>query len=384
MSEDPAMMRFEVLGPLRAVREGEELALGGPRQQAVLAALLLRAGRPVSRDDLVDAVWGPEAPPTAAGLIHTYVAHLRKILEPARIRGAPGRVLASAGPGYVLRLAAGQLDMQIAEQQLDRARGARVAGDLSTCAAALDTALALWHGTPLAGIPGPLASIERDRLAELRLAALENRAETLLGLNQAAEVIGELSALAARYPFRERLAGLLMRALYRSGRQAEALAAYQRVRRRLVDELGVEPGPELQQLHNDILNSRELVGMAEPGQAAADGTTPPRQLPPAVRHFTGRRSELAALAILTREAARAGGTVVISAIGGAAGVGKTALAVHFAHEIATSFPDGQLYVDLRGFAPSGTPVGPGEALRGFLAPGQVRYRELAAESRKRA
>jgi DNA-binding SARP family transcriptional activator/tetratricopeptide (TPR) repeat protein len=360
-------LRFELLGSPRAYRSGEPLALGWPRQQAVLVALLVRAGQLVSRDELADAVWGADPPVTAANVVHGYVARLRKILELGRPRRAPGRVLTSAGRGYVLHLEPGQLDIEVAERQLQRARVARDRGDLPECVAALDAAVALWRGTPLAGVPGPLAEIERARLVDAHLAALEDRAEALLRMGRAAGLAGELSALAAGNPYRERLAGLLMRALYQGSRQADALTAYQRTRQRLVDELGVEPGPYLQGVHRDILRNGDAAGASRPDTSHRSpmgaAQAAPQQLPPAVRHFAGRRAELEAL---EREAARAAATVVISAIGGTAGVGKTALAIRFAHQVAGRFDDGQLYVNLRGFGPSGGPVSPGEAIRGFL------------------
>jgi DNA-binding SARP family transcriptional activator/tetratricopeptide (TPR) repeat protein len=362
-------LRFELLGRLRAFRSGEQLMLGGPRQQAVLAALLVRAGQVVSHDELVDAVWGPDPPATAANVVHAYVARLRKTLEPGRVSRAPGQVLASAGRGYLLQVPEGSLDLHVARRHLKRARRARADGDLPACAAALDAALALWRGTPLSGIPGPLAEIERTRLAELRLAALEDRAEALLRLGRSADLIGEVLALAAEHPFRERLAGLVMRTLYQADRQAEALAFYQRTRRLLVDELGIEPGPELRRLHDDILKGRGATLNGKPGvdvlgHGAAAST--PRQLPPAVWHFSGRKAELAALADVARKSGGPGGAVVISAIGGTAGIGKTTLAVRFAHEIAGRFGDGQLYANLCGFGPCPRPVSASEVIRGFL------------------
>src|SRR5258708_16374258 len=181
----------------------------------------------------------------------------------------------------------------------------------------MDAALGLWRGIPLAGVPGPLAKIERDRLAELRLTVLEDRAGTLLSRGKAAGLAGELSALVTEHPFRERLAGLLMGALCQAGRQAEALAAYQATRRVLVAELGIEPGPDLRRLHDDILNNRGTAVPPHADQPAGVRATPapPRQLPAAVRQFVGRTTEIAALAALAREAAAAS-AAVISAIGG--------------------------------------------------------------------
>jgi DNA-binding SARP family transcriptional activator len=209
--------RFEVLGPLRAFLCDKELALGWPRQRAVLAALLLRAGQVVSRDELIDAVWGSEPPATAVNVVQAYIVGLRRALEPDRGYREPGRLLASAGPGYVLHVAEGHLDLEVAERHLEDARRAKAAGNLEAAAAAQETAVKIWRGVPLAGVPGPLAEIERARLAERRLTLLEDRAETVLRLGGAADLAGELASLIAEHPFRERLAGLLMRALYQAG-----------------------------------------------------------------------------------------------------------------------------------------------------------------------
>ncbi len=348
-------LRFCVLGPLRAYRGDAELTLGWPRQRAVLAALLMRAGQVVSRDELIDAVWGTDPPTTAANVVHAYIAGLRRTLEPDRGRREPGTLLASASPGYVLRLPAEWLDHAVAARHLADARRAQEAGELKGAVAAFDAALALWQGIPLAGVPGPLAEIERARLAELRLSIIEDRADTMLRLGMAADLIGQLHTLVTENPFRERLAGLLMRTLHATGRQAEALAVYRDTRRLLVAELGVEPGSELRQLHDSILKNAPQPKV----------NPPPRQLPAAIRQFTGRGPELAALTALATEA-KSAQTIVISAIGGAAGIGKSALAVWFGHQVAGDFPDGQLYADLRGFGSSGRPTAPGEVICGFL------------------
>jgi tetratricopeptide (TPR) repeat protein len=214
-----------------------------------------------------------------------------------------------------------------------------------------------------------LASRAIPRLGELRLQAVETRIDADLHLGRHREVIGELRHLAAAHPLRERLRGLLMLALYRDGRQAEALAAYARARRILVDELGTEPGAGLRELHQQMLNGDPALDfpLQAPGAATSAAPSVPRQLPAAISGLTGRTAELAALTRMLDQAVAEGpGTVVISAIGGTAGVGKTALALHWAHQVAGRFAGGQLYVNLRGFDPSGVPVAAGEAVRGFL------------------
>jgi DNA-binding SARP family transcriptional activator len=262
----------------------------------MLSVLLVRAGQVVSRDHLIDAVWGAEPPATAVNVVHAYVAGLRKVLDPGRPARGSGQVLVAAGAGYMLHVPPGQLDTQVADEHLRRARRARADGDPGGCLTALDTALALWRGVPLAGLPGPLAEIERTRLTEVRQVALEDRAEAALALGAGADLIGELTALAAEHPFRERLTALLMLALYQDGRRAEALAAYRRTHRLLADELGIDPGPDLRHLHDDLLHGHapRRVGQMEDGARELTAPTPvaPRQLPMAARHFADRRPEL--------------------------------------------------------------------------------------------
>jgi DNA-binding SARP family transcriptional activator len=367
-------LRVGVLGPVRAWLAGQELPPGPPRQQAVLGMLAMRANRVVSRDELVDAVWGQRAPASAEGGVHTYVAGLRRVLEPGRSRRGPSQVLASAPGGYVLRLDAGRVDAIVFERGLSAGRRLRGSGDLAGAIIALDTALGEWHGSAFAGVPGPFASSERVRLAELRSAASEERADVLLELGRHEQAVPELAALVSEHPLRERMRGLLMVALYRCGRQAEALQAFHDARQVLADELGIDPGPELTRIHQQILSldpRLEGPGRAAPvtpptpspppaGPAASDPV--PAQLPLEAPGFSGRHSEL------ERMLGVIGGddTVQIIAITGTAGVGKTALANRFARQVASRFPDGQLYVNLRGFDPSGSALSPESALRYFL------------------
>jgi DNA-binding SARP family transcriptional activator/tetratricopeptide (TPR) repeat protein len=364
---DPRELRVEVLGAVRAFRGGGELDLGPPRQRAVLAMLALRANRVVTRDELVDGGWGTDPPASVVNRVHAHVAALRRVVEPDRPRRAPGQVLASVGSGYRLALVPGHLDAEVFAARLDSARRL---GATANALAAFDAALGLWRGTALADIPGPFAEAERVRLGELRVTAAEERAAVILARGADPDLIPDLSALAVEHPLRERVRALLMIALYRAGRAAEALTVYADTRRLLVEELGVEPGPRLQRLHLDILAEAELgpehLGDAPPPARVAAAGPVPRQLPPPPRHFAGRRAELRALTRLMTESAGPGRTVVVSAIDGTAGIGKTTLAVYWAHGVVDRFPDGQLYVNLRGFDPAGTPMEPGEALRGFL------------------
>jgi DNA-binding SARP family transcriptional activator len=327
---------------------------------------------------------GAAPPRSAAVTIRNYVRRLRQAL------GEAGRDRISFRQnGYLISVAEDELDVSRFENLLVSARGAARVGSWDKAAALAREALGLWRGEPLADIESDaLALRERPRLAELRLQATETHVEAQLRLGRHAEVLAELQRLAADYRLREHLHALLMLALYRCGRQAEALAAYHQARAVLVDELGIEPGNELRELQQQILAADPALELPErtgvagwAGASPADGATAgragagaaegagaggvgvgagglaaevPRQLPPAVADFTDRAAELAALTeILDAAGSMPPGTVVISAIGGMAGVGKTALALRWAHTVAGRFGDGQLYVNLRGFDPSG-------------------------------
>ncbi|MFJ9423197.1 AfsR/SARP family transcriptional regulator [Streptomyces sp. NPDC101249] len=367
-------VRLAVLGPVRAWRGAQELDLGSPQQRVVLSALLLRLGRPVTVGELIDAVWGDDPPHAAVAVLRTYVSRLRKVLEPDR-GGGSAQLIVSAADGYLADLPEEALDLTVFAQRVAEAKRLRADGRLPAAADLLHAALADWAGTPLAGLPGPLAEAERARLTEVRLNALESRLDLDLRLGRHHDVVAELAALTTDHPLRERPCRLLMLALYRSGRQAEALAVYRRARSTLVRELGVEPGAELRGLQDRILAADPSLDLAPapgdeppaPASAAPEGRfARPAQLPADLATFTGRTPELDQLrAQLPGEGVRPA-TVVINAIAGMAGVGKTALAVHWAHEIAHRFPDGQLYVNLRGFDPTGATVPPEEAVRVFL------------------
>ena len=373
-------MWIGLLGSLQVRVDGAAVAVPAARQRALLAVLAVRAGELVPTDELVETVWDGKPPDRAAATIRNYVKRLRCRLGPA------GRYIVTCRPGYRLEVAEDELDLQVFTR-LCRDGGAAVrGGDWAAAFGGLGQALGLWRGAPFADTG--CERLQREQappLAELRLQAAEWHSEAGLALGRHAELAGELAGWCAAEPLRERFAALRMLALYRSGRQAGALGAYQQARRMLVDELGVEPGEELRRLHQQILaRDPALVAAAErdavppdgrtaPSSAAPGGETDasgvmPRQLPAAVARFAGRSGELGMLAGLAEQAASgAGGTVVISAIGGTAGVGKTALAVRFAHQVAGLFPDGQLYADLHGFSPSGDPVPPARVVRGFLA-----------------
>ncbi|MEU6408791.1 BTAD domain-containing putative transcriptional regulator [Microbispora sp. NPDC046933] len=263
MAEAFGTVRYSLLGPLRAWRDGQELDLGWARQQAVLAVLLLEMNRPVSVSAIVDAVWGNDPPRNARSTVQTYVSRLRRVLQPGRTANARNAVLLSTDAGYQVRGDPTELDVAIFERRLAAAQDHRARGDHEAAAAEVDAALALWRGEPFGGLEGPRLEAERRRLSERHAFARELRAAIRLELGQNTAAIAELTRLIGEFPLQERLRGLLMLALYRAGRQADALAAYQDVRRLLAEELGIDPGPELRDLHERILrNERELAGPA--------------------------------------------------------------------------------------------------------------------------
>ena len=364
-------LRVDVLGPIRAWRNSNELALGRPFQRAVLGMLAAHAGRVVARDWLIDGIWGEDPPRSVVNSLHVYVGELRRALEPERGARSPSRFLVSGGHGYLLRIEPAQVDANAFTGLLRRARAAREEQDLEGTIKAFDAAMKLWRGAAWAGIPGPFADTERARLGELYAACIEDRAEALLAAGRNAEVAAELHGAVREYPLRERLRQLMMLALYRSHRQAEAFVEYETVRKLLAEDLGVEPSKELQRLYAMMLGGDTTMDAVVPvfaGESSVAGGQAcgaPRQLPRTVRNIAGRHNELAALTDLARQAAEAASTAVC-VIGGTAGIGKTTLALHFAHQAARAFPDGQLYVNLRGFDPVAAPASPRQAIRGLL------------------
>ncbi|MEU3421951.1 BTAD domain-containing putative transcriptional regulator [Streptomyces murinus] len=356
---EPEALRFGVLGPVRAWRGEEALATGSPQQRALLAALLLREGRTATAAELIDALWGPEPPSQALAAVRTYASRLRKVLDPG--------VLVSESGGYAIRgLGEGALDLVQAQDLGAEAEKARGTGDLTRARALLNEALDLWDGEPLAGVPGPYAETQRVRLEEWRLGLLESRLDMDLEQGCHAEAVSELTALTAAHPLRERLRELLMLALYRSGRQAEALAVYADTRRLLAEELGVDPRSGLRELQQRILQADPA--LAEPSAPVAEppaAPVRPAQLPASVPDFTGRASFVDELSAVLASAVETEGSVMaVSAMAGIGGVGKTTLAVHVAHRARASFPDGQLYVDLQGAGPR--PAEPETVLGSFL------------------
>jgi DNA-binding SARP family transcriptional activator/ABC-type transport system substrate-binding protein len=269
-------LEFRILGPLQVLDEGRVLALGGAKQRSTLAMLLLGRNRVVSRDQLIDGLWGASPPPSAGPTLDTYISRLRRVLED----GGGSARLVTQPPGYRLRVEAGELDLERLETLLDQARRARLAGDPQGAGKDLREALSLFRGAPLEDlVHAPFAQAEIRRLAELRLDALVQRLEADLAVGRHAEVVGELESLAAQYPFREVLWGQLMLALYRSGRQAEALLAFDRARRTLAEELGVDPGAPLTQLHQQIVQQDPSLEIRTESAAPAAVATPTSRSP---------------------------------------------------------------------------------------------------------
>ena len=348
---------LRVLGPFEAEAGGVLLDPGGPRLRAMLALLAAYAGRPVSVPVFVSELWGPEPPPDAGRTVRTYVSRLRRAVAPM------AGLIATRAPGYVL-LAPESVDAVRFRRLARDGHAALAGGDTETGRERLTAALGLWRGTAFAEFDGIAAlEAERTRLARVRLDALQDRIDADLLTGLGVELVAELTDLTAAHAGHERLWGQLMTALYRAGRQADALETYRRARYELVENAGVEPSPALTDIQRRILahDPRLLAAQTSAPRPGQPVLARPAQLPPVVPQFTGRDTELAAL---DAAAAQAGPAAVL-AVCGTAGVGKTALAVHWAHRVAARFPDGQLYVNLQGFDPGGM-LPAEEALRGFL------------------
>jgi DNA-binding SARP family transcriptional activator/Tfp pilus assembly protein PilF len=333
-------VQFRLLGPMEATIAGQEVHIRAGKHRALLAALLLNANRQVTTSYLASRLWDTDPPPDARGTIQTYVRRLRRILS-----DESGQLIRTRPDGYSIEVETDQLDLTFFAELLDRAAAAE---ELDKEHALLSDALALWRGPALADVPSDrLYRDDLPQLTERRLRARERLAELDLQRGRHAEAISQLQQLTRDHPLRERAWGQLMVALYRSGRRAEALEAYRVVTAHLRDELGMDPDRELQDLHRQILTADPALDM-QATNVPTRPSLPPRQLPAAVPGFTGRNASLRALDLLvSRDPSTA---MAIATLVGPPGVGKTALAVHWAWQAVDRFPDGQLYVNLQGFA----------------------------------
>jgi DNA-binding SARP family transcriptional activator len=363
-------MRFSVLSRLQVISDdGSQLRIPQQRQRGLLAVLILHGNQEISASRLAESLWDQDGPAAGTGALRTQIWALRKLLAPA------SRLHRGECGGYQLEVRPGELDVAEFRALAGQGRDALRMGDLPGAAGCLNKALALWREPPLADIPGTLAmGPVAQRLLDERLAARELLNEAQLGLGRHVSLIPELREATAADPANERLWEQLMLALYGAGRTAEALAAYQQARASVQAELGLEPGHGLQQLHRRILARDPGVGRygasgvagqqlgSPPGAAAVSALPrqpapgPPRLLPPPGLVFVGRAAEIQELNGLLDARAATPGVTVVAAISGAAGVGKTALAVRWAHQVAGLFPDGQLYLNLNGFGPAGPPL----------------------------
>jgi DNA-binding SARP family transcriptional activator len=376
------MVRFRILGPIEVWAGQSWIGISAPKWRSLLATLLLNPGQAVSTDRLISELWGDQPPDKPANLVSIYVHRLRRLLDDPE-----GRVLTTRAPGYQLRLEPGDLDAGRFEALVGQGRQALNAGNFRRAAEVLAESQALWRGPVLADVPvSELIMAEASRLEESRLTALELRIEADLGCGLNAQLVPELRRLAADHPLREGLWSLLIRALDAAGRRAEALEAYGQARKVIADELGVDPGPELQRLYQVMLTSEaftapvaaDVVSSASSAAAAASrrpdraqrqaGAPPrrvPAQLPADVPDFTDRERHLELLLGLVHEAReRERPAMPVAVVAGIPGLGKTAFAVHAAHALRPDFPDGQLYANLQGGSEQSAP--PDVVLARFL------------------
>lgn len=376
------VMEFQLLGPIEARSEQGAVALGGALSRSILAALLLQPNRTVPTKQLIDAAWGESPPAGARTLVQNRVSTLRRILREA---GPEDELITTMGSGYLIQLEDGQLDAEVFTNGAAHADRLAESGDPAAAADELAAALALWRGPALDGLTTPYLRTAAQRLEEQRLRAWERRIRLDVSLGRHADLVPELTGLADAHPYHETFHALLMLVLYRTGRHADALAAYRRMRTTLTGQLGLEPSGLLQHLHDAILRAdtwaaqsiAEQLGCAttptpgaEPERSVAlnprVGAPVPRTLPADDAAFIGRTEELAALDdALAATDDFAAKPVAIRTITGMAGVGKSTLTVHWAHRVADRFPDGQLYLNLRNHG-SGEPMPATEALLALL------------------
>ncbi|GAB1690851.1 BTAD domain-containing putative transcriptional regulator [Krasilnikovia sp. M28-CT-15] len=368
-------MRVEILGPVRVWCEGTELDTGPPRQRAVLGLLAAACGQPLSRAELVDALWGDAPPQSAVNIIQTYIKHLRRALEPDRRPRSPSLILPGVGNGYALRMPAGGVDLQQFRDLVNAAANEQRAGHPSRAALLFGEALALWRGPPLANVALLASHPKVLALVAEQHNTIARYGDAMLAVGAASEALPALVGAAAAQPLDEAAHARLIRAYHAAGRRGQAIAVYHTIRARLADELGVDPGPGLADAHAAILHedqARASVHLAVPVSPAAcapgvPAPPVPAQLPSDIAAFTGRDGYLRELdKLLPGTGAPRPGAVAICLIQGTAGIGKTTLAVRWAQRVADRFPDGQLYLNLRGFDPTGRVVSPADGMRLLL------------------
>lgn len=376
MDRDGAVT-LSVLGYVRAWRDGAELELGGPQQRAALALLLAGDGRPVPLEVFFDALWHGEPPPTAGNVVHRLISRLRRVLEPERVGRGASRWIARVPGGYRLTAGPESLDLTRFRRLVEQARGLADAFDVHGATLAYKIGLDLWQGPAAAGIDSgvrahpQIAALDREWAAAVRVAA-----DLALSCGDAELMLPAVARAADAEPLDESLRARLILVLAASGRRAAALATYAAVRDRLADELGVDPGPELRAAQREVLVAADRATQPEPPAVT------PAQLPARLATFSVRAAELAAISGAVTVGS--GGSVPVIAISGMGGVGKSVLAVRWAHEAAGGYPDGQLYVNLRGFDPVERPLAAAEALRGFLDALGVRAGEMPESAAGRA
>ncbi|MBO3744613.1 winged helix-turn-helix domain-containing protein [Streptosporangiaceae bacterium NEAU-GS5] len=384
-------MRVQILGPVRIWRGEAPVDIGSAGQRAVLGLLALAGGQPLSRGELIQALWGERPPPSATNMIQTRVKHLRHALEPDRPSYARSTILPMVGDGYALELAGVDLDLSRFHALVTNATASQRHGDFRQVTALLAEALRLWRGAPLADIPALAGHPKVTALAEQRRTALAQYGEAMLATGATDEAVLALEEAAAGQPLDEAAWARLIRAYGAAGQRSRAFAAYHAMRERLIEELGVDPGADLAAAHAALLRddvapvnawTTEIrPSPSPPAETPAAPASPvapiapvvpahrrptPAQLPADVPAFTGRAEQLTRLDALLETGPDGGSPVAIATISGMAGVGKTALAVHWGHRVRDRFADGQLYVNLRGFDPVGAPLKPVEVMEGFL------------------